>query len=111
MAELTVQTVTRLGVTMSAQNITGTSGTPDTFSNNGQTVLFLYNAAVTDTTVSAKFDYTVDGKAPADKAVTVPASTTANPVAFGPFPTNLYGNTVSIYTSDTSNTTGYVVSL
>lgn len=108
MAELSVQIAARTGVTMIVQDITGTSGTPDTFVNNGRTFVQLYNQAGTATTVYFKFITGPDGRTPDPREIVVPATTTANPILVGPFPVLDYGAVMSVYTSDTDDTEAYI---
>jgi len=99
MAELTVQTVSRTGVTPTYQAL----GASDTFANDGYTVLLIKNGHSADCTVTAAITRTVDGVAPAGKSITVPATTGEK--LFGPFPSTDYGSTVTITTSHQTSMT------
>ena len=93
MAELTVQSITRSGVTPTFQTLSAS----DTFANDGMTFLEITNGHSSDCTVTAAITRTVDGVTPTGKSITVPA--TSGRKWFGPFPVNDYGSTVTITTS------------
>ena len=99
MAELTVQTVSRSGVTPTYQTLSAS----DTFSNDGQTVLLVKNGHSSECTVTAAITRTVDGVTPSGKAIVVPVTTGEK--LFGPFPTADYGSTVTITTSHQTSMT------
>ncbi len=105
MAELTVQTVSRTGVTPTHQALSAS----DTFANDGATVLLIKNGHSADCTVTAVITRTIDGVTPAGKAITVPATTGEK--LFGPFPTQDYGSTVTITTSHQTSMTAAVFKL
>lgn len=98
MAELTVQTASRSGVTPSAQTMTAS----DTFVNDGYTVLRISNGHSSDCTVTATIIRTIDGVTPSGKSITVPD---AESKYFGPFPIQDYGSTVTVTTSHQTSMT------
>lgn len=99
MAELTVQTVSRTGVTPTYQTLAAS----DTFANDGATVLLIKNGHSSDCTVTATITRTIDGVTPAGKAIVVAATTGEK--LFGPFPVTDYGSTVTIATSHQTSMT------
>ena len=99
MAELTVQTVSRTGVTPTYQTLSAS----DTFANDGYTCLLIKNGHSSDCTVTAAIMRTVDGVTPTGKSITVPATTGEK--LFGPFPPTDYGSTVTITTSHQTSMT------
>lgn len=102
MAELTVQTISRSGVTPTFQTLTAS----DTFANDGATFVEIKNGHSSECIVTAVIIRTVDGVTPAGKTVTVPA-TTGNKW-FGPFPIQDYGSTVTLTTSHQTSMTAAV---
>lgn len=99
MAEMTVQTVSRSGVTPTYQTLSAS----DTFANDGQTVLLIKNGHSVDCTVTAAITRTIDGVTPTGKSITVPATTGEK--LFGPFSPQDYGSTVTITTSHQTSMT------
>lgn len=102
MAELTVQSISRSGVTPTYQTLSAS----DTFANDGQTFLDIRNGHSSECIVTAVIIRTVDGITPAGKSVTVPATTGIK--WFGPFPIQDYGSTVTITTSHQTSMTAAV---
>ena len=82
--------------TPAAQRLTvGTLTTGDQFDipNNGETVLLFKNGAAPTVDVVIESKATVGGLAVADRTVVVPAN---GDLMIGPFPVNVYGDTLRI---------------
>ncbi len=105
MAALTVESMSRSGLepTHTAINAGG-----DTFINDGKkTFIYLRNGA-TALTLTIVTPATVDGLAVADRTVSIG---TNEDHIIGPWPTDQYGNTVSLTYSDATDGTMAVVRL
>lgn len=98
MAALTVQQITRDGITPA---LAAAASGGDTFSNSGREILWFQNNHASDPrTLTIVTSATVDGLAVTDRTVTV---TAVNDNAFcGPFPVATYGTTVSLTYSDSA---------
>ena len=110
MADLTVSTVTRTGVTLPAGALLVDS--TNTFDNDGKTMLHLVGSTATVTfTATAQKDLPLDD-ASADKTLAV---TSTSDFLWGPFPTVWFNNLsgkVSFTTSDAvGNVTASVISV
>lgn len=88
MAQLTVQNVTRSGLTPSYAAATGTG---DSFSNNGATFLHVKNGhtAAQSVTVDSQYAPLPAGTAQADVVVSIPAG---GERMIGPFPTRSFND-------------------
>lgn len=91
-AALTVQTVTRSGINLSAANKT-TIALADgvSFVNTGVEMIYLENIDVADVIVTIQTGKTVDGLAVTDRTVTMQETGTAGDIQLvGPFPIDTY---------------------
>ncbi len=88
MATLTVAPADRAGVTLSGAAAATVSG--DAFLNTGREVAVFSNASGSPITITFVSQNTVDGRAVADRTVSIAAGAT---VAYGPFPGGIYSDT------------------
>ena len=86
MATLTVQEISRSGITPSYG---AAAGGGDQFPNDGRTYLHIKNGGGSSITLTVATQMTVDGKAVADDAITV---TNAQERVVGPFPPGIYND-------------------
>jgi len=105
MAVLTIQEITRAGV---GPTFAAAAGGGDSFPNDGRTMCEVKNAGGGAITLTVVTQITVDGKAVADDAISVPATTGDRMV--GPFPPEIYndvnGRVNLTYSGVTSVTVG-----
>lgn len=91
-AALTVQTVTRSGINLSAANKT-TIALADgvSFVNTGTEMVYLENTSASDVTITIQTGKTVDGLAVTDRTITLQETGTAGDIQLvGPFPIDYY---------------------
>ena len=104
MATLTVQQVTRAGITPSYASCAGGG---DEFANDGKTLIHVKNGHTSPQTVQVTIQKTVDGESAGTKDVAV---TNAQERMIGPFPTDIYndnnGKVQLTYSGVTSLTIG-----
>lgn len=86
MAELTVQEITRDGLTPSMENAASEG---DSFNNNGRTFLWIKDTGTTAPTVTIEIQETVDGQGVTDPTVAVGSGEER---LIGPFPTSIYND-------------------
>ena len=86
MALLTVTDITRAGV---APTLTAAAGGGDSFVNDGRVYLHINNGGGGSITLTVVTQKTVDGKAVADDAITVPNGAAR---IVGPFPPSIYND-------------------
>ena len=91
-AALTVQTVTRAGVNLSAANkVTVALADGVSFVNTGFEMLYLENTDSSDLVATIQTGATVDGLAVADRTITLQETGTAGDIILaGPFPPSSY---------------------
>ena len=87
MAVLTVQQLTRAGIT---PTYAAAAGGGDSFPNDGQTFVQFKNTNAAARNVTIATQVTVDGKAVADDVINVPLTT--GDVMVGPFPPGIYND-------------------
>src|SRR3990167_7912315 len=87
MAVLTVQQLTRAGITPTYAAAAGGGGS---FPNDGQTFVQFKNTNAAARNVTIATQVTVDGKAVADDVINVPLTT--GDVMVGPFPPGIYND-------------------
>jgi|SRR5919108_297969 hypothetical protein len=99
---LTVQTDTRAGLNITALAVAADGTNGNSFVNDGMTTLEVLNGTATACVVTLTFGAgaTVDGQSPTNRTVSVTGN---KHFRIGPFPTNLYGTTVTV-TYDQVNT-------
>ena len=96
MAEITVQVADRAGATLAYTTVAATTAAaPDWFVNTGREVLHVQELGSGGTLALVRTGQ-VDGQTPADRAIVVAAGQT---VIVGPFPTQWYSSSVSLYKS------------
>jgi len=105
MAVLTVQEVSRAGITPSYVAVAGGG---DSFPNDGRTIVQFKNTNAAARNVTTVTQLTVDGKAVADDVINVPATT--GDKIIGPFPPSIYndvnGRVQLTYDASTNLTVG-----
>lgn len=98
---ITPQAMDRAGlaVAFAAANTANTGADGSTFANDGRTYLHCKNTNGSPITVKVQIPRLVDGQAVADKSIVVPATT--GDVVAGPFPVEVYGESVRVTFSAT----------
>lgn len=86
MATLSVQNISRSGMTLSTG---AAAGGGDEFPNDGRTFIYVNNGGGGSITVTTVTQQTVDGKAVADDSISVP---NAQARYIGPFPPSIYND-------------------
>jgi len=105
MADLTLETITRAGLTpaLPAADVGG-----DSFVNTGKEFLYIDNASGGVLTVTLDIQQTVDSQAVIDRTVTIPDGAFK---LIGPFPTNIYNDAAKKVNVTYSTVVGVKVSV